>query len=48
MSIIPGTETFFGIATAFAEIDEHMKEMINKVAELGYKMSTPAALSLAS
>jgi len=40
--------SIFGVATAFTKIDEHMKEMINKVAELGYKMSTPAVLSLAS
>jgi len=40
--------SIFGVATAFTKIDEHMKEMINKVAGLGYKMSTPAVLSLAS
>lgn len=40
--------SIFGVATAFTKIDEHMKEMINKVAGLGYKMSNPAVLSLAS
>ncbi len=40
--------SIFGVATAFTKIDDHMKEMINKAAELGYKMSTPAVLSLAS
>ena len=40
--------SIFGVATAFTKIDEHMKEMINKVAGLGYKTSTPAVLSLAS
>jgi|TARA_B100001964_G_scaffold237651_1_gene301592 hypothetical protein len=40
--------SIFGIVTAFTEIDEHMKELINKVAMLGDKMSTPAVLSFAS
>ncbi len=40
--------SIFGVATAFTEIDEHIKEMINKVAGLGFKMSTPAVLSLAT
>ncbi|MDP6923841.1 MAG: PilZ domain-containing protein [Candidatus Scalindua sp.] len=40
--------SIFGVAAAFTKIDEHMKEMINKVAGLGYKMSTPAVMSLAS
>lgn len=40
--------SIFGIATAFTEIDGHIKEMINKVAGLSYKTSTPAVLSLAS
>ncbi len=40
--------SIIGVATAFTKIDEHIKEMINKVAGLGYKMCTPAVLSLAS
>jgi len=40
--------SIFGVATAFTKIDEHMKEMINKVVGLDHKMGTPAVLSLAS
>ncbi|MBC8555060.1 MAG: PilZ domain-containing protein [Candidatus Brocadiales bacterium] len=40
--------SIFGVAAAFTKIDEHMKEMINKVAGLDYIISTPAVLSLAS
>ncbi len=40
--------SIFGIATAFTKIDEQIKEMINKVAVLGDKISTPTVLSLAS
>ncbi len=40
--------SIFGIATASTKIDEQIKEMINKVAVLGDKMSTPTVLSLAS
>ncbi len=47
--VINHPNTFiFGIATVFTKIDEHIKEMINKVAELNYRASTPAVLSLAS
>ena len=44
----------FGIGTAFSKIDEHVKEMINKVAEVNYKINRlnysdiVATLSLAS
>ncbi len=38
--------SIFGIATAFTKIDEHIKEMINKVAELDNKISTSAVLPL--
>jgi hypothetical protein len=46
--------SIFGIATAFSKIDEHVKEMINKVAEVNYKINKlnfsdiAATLSLAS
>jgi hypothetical protein len=47
--VINHPNTFiFGVATVFTKIDEHIKEMINKVAELNYKISAPAVLSLAS
>ncbi len=29
----------FGIGTVFSKIDEHVKEMINKVAEVNYKIN---------
>jgi hypothetical protein len=44
----------FGVGTAFSRIDEHVKEMINKVAEVSYKINKlnfsdiAATLSLAS
>ncbi|MBS1258529.1 MAG: hypothetical protein MAG551_01588 [Candidatus Scalindua arabica] len=44
----------FGIGTAFSKIDEHVKEMINKVAEVNHKINKlnfsdiAATLSLAS
>ena len=40
--------SIFGVATAFTKIDEHMKEMINKVVGLDHKVGIPAVLSLAS
>jgi Tfp pilus assembly ATPase PilU len=46
--------SIFGIATAFSKIDEHVREMINKVAEVNYKINKlnfsdiAATLSLAS
>jgi hypothetical protein len=40
--------SIFGVATAFMEIDEHMREMISSVAGLDSNISTPAAMSLAS
>lgn len=40
--------SIFGVATVFTKIDEHLKEMINRVARLDYKIGTPAVLSLAS
>ncbi len=47
--VINHPNTFiFGVAAVFTKIDEHIKEMINKVAELNYKISAPAVLSLAS
>ncbi len=47
--VINHPNTFiFGIATVFTKIDEHIKEMINKVAELNCRISTAAELSLAS
>jgi hypothetical protein len=47
--VINHPNTFiFGVVTVFTKIDEHIKEMINKVAELNYRVSTPAVLSLAS
>jgi len=53
--VIKYPDTFiFGIGTAFSRIDEHIKEMINKVAEVHYKINKlkfhdiAANLSLAS
>jgi hypothetical protein len=53
--VIKHPDTFiFGIGTAFSKIDEHVKEMINKVAEVNYKINRlnfsdiAATLSLAS
>ena len=47
--VIKYPDTFiFGIGTAFSKIDEHIKEMINRVAEVNYKISAASALSLAS
>ena len=47
--VINHPNTFiFGIATVFTKIDEHIKEMINRVAEVNYKISAASALSLAS
>jgi hypothetical protein len=40
--------SIFGVATVFTKIDEHIKEMINRVARLDYKIGTPTVLSLAS
>ena len=46
--------SIYGIGTAFSKIDEHMKEMINKVAEVNYKINKlnfsdiAATVSLAS
>ncbi len=46
--------SIFGIATAFSKIDDHIKEMINKVAEWNCKTNKPdysdiaATISLAS
>ncbi|MBT3354273.1 MAG: PilZ domain-containing protein [Candidatus Scalindua sp.] len=40
--------SIFGVATAFTEIDERMRKMINRVAGLDYKTSTSAVMSLAS
>ncbi len=38
----------FGVATVFTKIDEHIKEMINKVAGANNRISGPAVMSLAS
>ena len=47
--VINHPNTFiFGIATVFTKIDEHIKKMINKVAELNCRKSTAVVLSLAS
>ncbi len=53
--VIKYPDTFiFGIGTAISKIDEHVKEMINRVAEVNYKINKlnysdiAATLSLAS
>lgn len=47
--VINHPKTFiFGIAVVFTKIDEHIKEMINNVAELNCRIGTAAKLSLAS
>ena len=53
--VIKHPDTFiFGIGTVFSRIDEHVKEMINKVVEVNYKINRlsfsdiTATLSIAS
>ena len=47
--VIKYPDTFiFGIGTAFSKIDEHIKEMINKVAEVNYKINKLKFLDIAA